>query len=43
MADHQNGMDYSEHERTYSMFLSLVKWHVIVISAILILMALFLL
>ena len=36
------GNDYAEHERTYEMFLSLVKWHVIVIAIVLLLMAYFL-
>jgi hypothetical protein len=36
------GNDYAEHERTYRMFLSLVKWHIIVIVIILIGMAYFL-
>jgi hypothetical protein len=36
------GNDYAEHERTYRMFLALVKWNIIVITAILILMAYFL-
>jgi hypothetical protein len=49
MADHSevayttaDGNDYKEHERTYVMFLALVKWGIIVIAAILILMAYFL-
>jgi hypothetical protein len=29
------GNDYAEHERTYRMFLALVKWHIIVIAIIL--------
>jgi Bacterial aa3 type cytochrome c oxidase subunit IV len=37
-----DGNDYAEHERTYRMFLSLVKWNVIVIAIILLLMAYFL-
>ena len=36
------GNDYAEHERTYRMFLALVKWHIIVIAIILIGMAYFL-
>jgi len=36
------GNDYTEHERTYRMFLSLLKWHIIVIVIILIGMAYFL-
>jgi hypothetical protein len=43
MAERRTDMDYPEHERTYSMFLTLLKWHVIVISALLVLMAIFLL
>ena len=36
------GNDYAEHEKTYLLFLKLVKWHLIVIPIILILMAYFL-
>ena len=36
------GNDYAEHERTYRMFISLVKWHIYIIGGILILMAYFL-
>ena len=36
------GNDYAEHERTYGMFLTLVKWGVIHIVVILLLMAYFL-
>lgn len=36
------GNDYAEHERTYRMFLAMVKWGVITIAIILILMAYFL-
>jgi hypothetical protein len=36
------GNDYAEHERTYRMFLSLLKWNIIVIVIILIGMAYFL-
>jgi len=36
------GNDYAEHEQTYRLFLRLVKLHLIVIPAILILMAIFL-
>ena len=50
MAEHREleyatatGNDYPEHERTYRMFLKLVKWHVYAIVAILVLMAIFLL
>jgi hypothetical protein len=32
-------MDYSEHEKTYSMFLALAKWGSLVVAAILIAMA----
>jgi hypothetical protein len=49
MADHgqveyavADGNDYAEHERTYSMFVSLVKWGVASIAVVLILMAIFL-
>ena len=37
-----DGNDYTEHERTYSRFLMLVKWGVIHIAVILALMAYFL-
>ncbi|MBL8587749.1 MAG: aa3-type cytochrome c oxidase subunit IV [Methylobacteriaceae bacterium] len=36
-------MDYAEHDRTYAMFLALVKWGVIFNVLLLILMAFFLL
>ena len=36
------GNDYAEHERTYQMFLTLVKWGVIIIAIILLGMAYFL-
>jgi Bacterial aa3 type cytochrome c oxidase subunit IV len=36
------GNDYAEHENTYLMFLSLLKWSVGIIIVILILMAYFL-
>ncbi len=49
MADHSevayttaDGNDYKEHERTYLMFLALMKWGIIFVVAILILMAYFL-
>jgi len=49
MADHGSieystaaGNDYEAHEQTYLFFLNLVKWNVIVIVAILVLMAYFL-
>jgi len=49
MADHSevayttaDGNDYKEHEKTYLMFLGMVKWGVIVTVTILILMAYFL-
>lgn len=32
-------MDYSEHDKTYSMFLALAKWGSLVVAAILIAMA----
>ena len=37
-----DGNDYAEHERTYRMFLSIVKWGVITVAIILLLMAYFL-
>jgi hypothetical protein len=49
MAEHREveyataeGNDYAEHEKTYRLFIALVKWHVYVIIGILILMAYFL-
>ena len=49
MADHSevayttaDGNDYREHERTYLMFLALMKWGVISLVVILVLMAYFL-
>ncbi|MCC7347264.1 MAG: aa3-type cytochrome c oxidase subunit IV [Variibacter sp.] len=36
------GNDYAEHEKTYRFFVGLVKWHVYVLAALLILMAYFL-
>jgi len=49
MADHgevqystADGNDYAEHESTYQLFLQLAKWGIIVIAAILVLMAYFL-
>ncbi len=37
-----DGNDYAEHERTYAMFVSLVKWGIGFVVVILILMAIFL-
>jgi len=37
-----SGMDYQEHERTYGLFLGLVKWGSIGVVALLIGMAIFL-
>jgi hypothetical protein len=49
MAEHREveyatatGNDYAEHEGTYRLFVSLVKWNIIVIVAILLLMYFFL-
>jgi hypothetical protein len=48
LADHGStviqgpGMDYAEHERTYRMFLTLLKWAAGLVAVILILMAYFL-
>ena len=49
MAEHRDveygtaeGNDYATHEGTYKLFLTLVKWHVIVIPIVLLLMAYFL-
>lgn len=38
-----SGMDYAEHERTYKLFTSIVKWATALVALILILMAIFLL
>lgn len=49
MADHNTvhgghpAMDYAEHERTYRGFIAFTKWGTITVSAIVILMAIFLL
>ena len=40
---HGTGMDYPEHERTYVRFVSFAKWGTIVVCAILVGMAIFLL
>lgn len=37
-----SGMDYAEHERTYALFLGLVKWGTIAVTAIIVGMAIFL-
>lgn len=37
-----SGMDYAEHERTYGMFLALVKWGTIGVVVLLVGMAIFL-
>jgi hypothetical protein len=49
MAEHREveyataaGNDYDEHEKSYRLFVGLVKWHIIVIGGILALMAIFL-
>ena len=49
MAEHReveyataDGNDYQEHEKTYQLFIGLVKWHVIVIAIILLGMFFFL-
>ena len=49
MAEHReveyataDGNDYAEHEKTYRLFVTLVKWHIIVIAVILLLMFFFL-
>jgi hypothetical protein len=49
MAEHREveyataeGNDYPAHERTYQRFLSLLKWHIIVIAIILMAMAYYL-
>ncbi len=36
-----NGMDYSEHQRTYALFNSLLKWGVILCVVILLMMLAF--
>jgi hypothetical protein len=40
--NNDNAMDYAEHEKSYDIFLWLTKWTVILVVAILILMAIFL-
>ena len=35
-------MDYAEHERSYRLFLGLVKWGSITVACIIVLMAIFL-
>lgn len=44
MANHdhtaESAMDYAEHERTYAMFLGLVKWGSIFVVGLLVVMAL---
>jgi hypothetical protein len=49
MAEHRDveyataeGNDYPAHERTYELFLSLLKWHIIVIAFVLMVMAYYL-
>jgi len=49
MAEHRDveyataeGNDYAAHEGTYKLFLTLLKWHLIVIPIVLLLMAYFL-
>lgn len=49
MAEHRDveyataeGNDYPAHERTYELFLALLKWHIIVIAFILMVMAYYL-
>ena len=50
MAEHRDveyatatGNDYAEHEKTYRLFIKLVKWHVYGLIGLLVLMAIFLL
>lgn len=40
---HESAMDYTEHERTYALFLGMVKYGSVAVILILVLMALFLL
>ncbi len=48
MAEHDvtygqaSGNDYPEHERTYKAFVTLTKWGIIIVAALLVLMAIFL-
>ena len=49
MAEHReveyataDGNDYAEHEKTYRLFIGLVKWNLYIIIGILVLMAIFL-
>ncbi|MFZ1814045.1 MAG: aa3-type cytochrome c oxidase subunit IV [Rhizobiaceae bacterium] len=39
-SEHQNAMDYAEHENTYAAFLWLTKWTVAICLALLVAMAL---
>ncbi|MBH0239430.1 aa3-type cytochrome c oxidase subunit IV [Methylobrevis albus] len=39
---HGNAMDYAEHEKTYNLFIGMVKWGTISVVAIVVLMAIFL-
>jgi hypothetical protein len=38
----ETGMDYSEHERTYELFVGMFKWGTIGVAILLVLMAIFL-
>jgi hypothetical protein len=49
MADHgtveyatAEGNDYAEHEKTYRLFIGLVKWHIYLLAVLLLLMFYFL-
>ena len=42
MGDQHNAMDYAEHDRTYALFIGLVKWGTIACIVLLVLMAIFL-
>ena len=42
MAEHENAMDYREHERTFELFMGLVKWGTIGVIVIVALMGVFL-
>jgi Bacterial aa3 type cytochrome c oxidase subunit IV len=41
--DTESAMDYNEHDKTYALFLAMVKYGSIAVTLILVLMALFLL
>lgn len=42
MAQSQTAADFEEHEKTFSLFLGLIKWSSVIIAVVLILMFIFL-